>query len=336
MLDILRRRANTWIVKILFSVIIVVFVLFFGYSKMGSEQPNKEAVASVNGTIIGRGEMTMDLERMEAQYKQIFKDGIPDNMRSMMQQNTMSGLIQRHVLAQYANHNGISISDTELLEVIRNIPAFQSDGQFDPIGYTKQVLPYYRQKYHLNFETYLRNALLAEKVRDAILEQVTLTDNEAHEAFIQDKTKLSIDDYSVPATISESVTGESVANELIAELTAGKPVAKKVKELKVEKKPLSLSVSGLSQHFQQASTDQIATIASLTMKAPVLATPLHDGNSWHVLVLTAISEPTPADWEKEKETFTSDKLEKKKDRYFRDFIDQLMAKSEINTFVDGN
>jgi peptidyl-prolyl cis-trans isomerase D len=76
------------------------------------------------------------------QVRQNFGAGITDEMLKSLQQETqaLNQLIDRLLLKQAAARLDVRVADEELVRSIRGIPAFQSEGVFDPRRY-QQMLP---------------------------------------------------------------------------------------------------------------------------------------------------------------------------------------------------
>ena len=180
MLDLMRKKSQSWIVKSLFVVIILVFVFFFGYTQLSKDQgKHADTIAMVNTIPIMKGEFNLSYERMTDLYKQIYPNGVPANTTKMIEQSALSQLVNEKLLADYAHKNNIEISDEELYQKISAIPAFQQNGQFDPLYYKNTFLPYFKQRNGINFEKALKYELAADKVQEMLRKNIVITPDEA-------------------------------------------------------------------------------------------------------------------------------------------------------------
>jgi peptidyl-prolyl cis-trans isomerase D len=134
MLKLMRKKAQSWIIKVLFAVIIIVFVFFYGFSRRTGQ---RKVIAEVNGakitTGVFRGEYEKSLQSMIRLYQQIYGEQFNESMidRAMLGQRVLSDLIDETLLGQEAEELSLQVSPEEIQAAVRSIPAFQVDGQFD-------------------------------------------------------------------------------------------------------------------------------------------------------------------------------------------------------------
>lgn len=134
MMDNLRTAANSVVLKIIFGIIIVSFILtgVSGYLIGGSNN----YAAKVNGQEIGRTQfenaVASERNRMQQQLGDRFSElaGNENYMKAMRQQ-VLNRLIDEALLDQYARKLGLSISDEQVKQAIFQTQAFQSNGKFD-------------------------------------------------------------------------------------------------------------------------------------------------------------------------------------------------------------
>lgn len=139
MMDNLRTAANSLVIKIIFGIIIVSFILtgVSGYLIGGSAN----YAAKVNGQEISRGQfenaVASERNRQQQQLGEQFSvlAGNEGYMKQMRQQ-VLSRMIDEALMDQYAKHLGLGISDEQIKQVIFKEPAFQNNGKFDNARYT--------------------------------------------------------------------------------------------------------------------------------------------------------------------------------------------------------
>lgn len=134
MMDNLRTAANSVVLKIIFGIIIVSFILtgVSGYLIGGS----KNYAAKVNGQEIGRGQfenaVASERNRMQQQLGDQFSElAANENYMKTMRQQVLNRLIDESLLDQYARELGLSISDEQVKQAIFQTQAFQTNGKFD-------------------------------------------------------------------------------------------------------------------------------------------------------------------------------------------------------------
>ena len=142
MMDNLRTAANSLVLKIIFGIIIVSFILtgVSGYLIGGSSN----YAAKVNGQEISRGQFENafagERNRMQQQLGEQFSElAANEGYMKTLRQQTVNRLIDEALLDQYSRPLGLGISDEQVKKAIFATQAFQSNGKFDNSRYTAIV-----------------------------------------------------------------------------------------------------------------------------------------------------------------------------------------------------
>ena len=149
--------------------IALVFILQFGPGSRGCNAPLtpsvKDAAARVNGQEISLTEFRRAYGLRLDALRQRGGGDLPEALARQfgIPGRVLDELITTELLEQAAEAHGITVSDAELLDVIRKDPSFQKDGQFDPETYT-QVLQAYLRKTPPDYEASLRRRLAAGRL----------------------------------------------------------------------------------------------------------------------------------------------------------------------------
>lgn len=131
MLDVLRDNAQSWIVKVLFAAIVIVFV-FWG---VGSFTGDRDGVlAVVNDKPIKINDFVRAYETTVQSIREQNPDVTTDDLREMQfKQQIFNQLLNAELLQQKAQKLGLSVSASELQQEILSLPAFLTeDNRFDP------------------------------------------------------------------------------------------------------------------------------------------------------------------------------------------------------------
>jgi peptidyl-prolyl cis-trans isomerase D len=180
MLDLIRRNAQSWMVKVLFGLIVVVFV-FWGVGSFRSD--DSSIVAKVNDTpILARDYMQAYERTMKTIQQQ--NPGLkgPELQRLGVKQQVLNQLIDAQLIAEKARTWGITISPAELRAEIGSIPVFLNEtNRFDPERYLavlqeNQLTP---QRFEADFTT----SLLLEKMRAYVQSSSTVSESQAKDFF---------------------------------------------------------------------------------------------------------------------------------------------------------
>jgi len=105
--------------------------LFFGinYNFIGSSY-----AAKVNGEEIAMFEFDNAYRQQLAQYGE-FAGQLPENLRQMLKQNVLDGLIYDELVDQHVAESNYRITDEMVTEAIRSVPEFRVDGRFSKDAY---------------------------------------------------------------------------------------------------------------------------------------------------------------------------------------------------------
>jgi parvulin-like peptidyl-prolyl isomerase len=137
MLKLMRHHAKYFYV--LFFIVILSFI-FWGVGTVDqSERGN--IVAEVGKYKITGEEYGRAYDRMFDFYRDMYKEKFDDEMKKKLnlKEGVLYSLVDNRVLLIAAKENGVTITDDELNEAIRNEPAFMRDGSFDSQVYQNRL-----------------------------------------------------------------------------------------------------------------------------------------------------------------------------------------------------
>ena len=169
MLDQLRRHASSWVIKGTLSLIVVSFILFFGYTEFSSSILDQQRyIAFVGETGVPRRRFDITYEGSLDRMREGLKEEMPDKMTDFLRQNVLDQLIMRELLVQFAQELGMAVSDEEIAREIQTDKILFPDGNIDLAAYEEKFLPYYQQRYGEHYETSVKRQLLIEKVLELL------------------------------------------------------------------------------------------------------------------------------------------------------------------------
>ncbi|WP_031481358.1 peptidylprolyl isomerase [Maridesulfovibrio frigidus] len=195
MLDIMRQNAQGWGIKVLFGIIILVFIFAFGMS--GFDGNTDPVIAYVNEEPIP----TKEFRQIYRQTAEILREQNPNLDTEQLQspdfkKAILNQLINSKILEAEARRLGISISNSELYFEISRIPAFaNTEGKFDNSLYQRYLQG--RQMSAATFEKDMRNSNLIQKIQEYVTIPVRPTESQARELFNWAGEKAQIDYYYV-------------------------------------------------------------------------------------------------------------------------------------------
>ncbi len=195
MLDLIRKKQKSVIVKVVFWTIIAAFVgtIFLVWGK-GSDRSGQTSTvaATVNQTEISYEEFQSAYSNLYRLYQSIYRDQFTPALERQLglRQQALDSLIEQALLLQEADRIGLEVSKKELVDSIAEFPAFQENGVFNKDRYL-QVLNYQRMTPE-GFEAQQRQQLLAEKARQHLQEGVSVSDEEIEQEFRDQNEKINL------------------------------------------------------------------------------------------------------------------------------------------------
>lgn len=191
MLELIRQRAQSWGVRILFGLIIIVFVLYFGTGTM-RQAGKSSAVAYVGEHPISAQEFDTAARRAYESLRRQNPDVSREDLgRIHFQEQVLNQMINTLLVEQEAARLGLAVTPDEVRAAIAGVPAFQADRRFDPDRY-KAVLRE-AQTSPGEFEADMARQLLMDKVRRTLNLAVAISEPEARAAFDFAREQLRLD-----------------------------------------------------------------------------------------------------------------------------------------------
>ena len=161
MLKQMRQHAKYFYV--LFVIVILSFVLW-GVGTVDKSEKG-DIVAEVGKYKITSQDYWQAYDRIFKAYREVYKEKFDEEMQNKLKlkENVLSSLIANKVLLTAARENGVTVSDEELNEAIKNEPAFMKNGAFDSEVYQNR----------LRLSRLTPEAYESEKKQELIVEKMT-------------------------------------------------------------------------------------------------------------------------------------------------------------------
>ncbi|MBI4523781.1 MAG: SurA N-terminal domain-containing protein [Deltaproteobacteria bacterium] len=211
MLDFLRQRTRSWVIKFLLGIIVFVFVLWGVGSYM--REPGVEAVAHINGEEVSQSQFEAQYQKIIDVYRELFKGSLtPEMIKSLNLRSTVLGeLIQRKLLLQEARRLGLEVSDNDLMDAISQVPDFQVNGRFAKERYlqalrSKRLTPG-------QFELEQKELLTIQKLYDMIQVPVYITEAEVRDRYRLEQENVNF--YFLRLSASDFLTQVKIKEEEI-------------------------------------------------------------------------------------------------------------------------
>ena len=208
MLDIMRKKKNSIIIKIVFVIIVLSFIgtmfLVWGEGRSGMGGSTGYA-AKVDGRKITLEEYDKTYQRIRNVYQQIYGQSLPAEMEKTLglKKMALDTLIDNSLVTKEAKSMGIKVTKEEVADSIAALPTFQKDGAFSFDLY-QQLLKSNRMT-PKDFEAGQKSELTLKKARQTIKDKAAVTDADALAQFKKENDRI---DLEYVAYAPADVTGE--------------------------------------------------------------------------------------------------------------------------------
>ena len=217
MLDVLRRNASSWAIKIILSFIALTFI-WWGVGTYTERDRN--VAATVGGETITTIEFAEAVAGLEKTYREVYGPAFTPEMAKALdlKKQAMDSLVQRKILLMEAGRMGLTATDAEVRREIAAIPAFQQDGQFREELY-RSVLSQNRVS-TTEFEASKRTEITLRKIEGLLAAGALVPETEAKELFRVASRKVRL--LVVTADPEKAKTGAPDEGEIAAKYEQAK------------------------------------------------------------------------------------------------------------------
>ena len=130
MLQKIHDSFGRWVIIIILGLIAFTFI-FWGINRSDFSMTGAQFAAKVNGENIPLLEFDRALQQRQNQYQQIYRTELPEDVRRELRRAVIEQLVQDRTLKQRVEEQGYRASNERVSQAIRDIAAFQVDGEFN-------------------------------------------------------------------------------------------------------------------------------------------------------------------------------------------------------------
>lgn len=208
MLELMRKHAGSWIIKILLGAIAVAFALSWGVS---SYYGRATVAVKVNDEPITMTQLQEEHGRLSEEARRQLGAQF-DKLAQLLnlKERALNRLVDRTLLSQAATQLGVAVSDVEVRARVASMEAFSRDGHFD--------LPTYQRTLSRNrltpemFEGSLRGEMTMERLNYLVAGAAQITPLELDQALTQSLTQVQ----AAYLIVKPVITGVAVSQEELA------------------------------------------------------------------------------------------------------------------------
>ncbi|MCP3953336.1 MAG: hypothetical protein GY697_14125 [Desulfobacterales bacterium] len=190
MLDLMRKKAGTWMIKFILGVIIIVFT-FWGVGSWTAQKINR--VATIDGEPIPVETYRQAYGRLMDQLRRQFGSNLSEDLLKMLNvnQQALDQVIDQKLLRKEAHRLNFDVSKPELVAAIAGYPGFQVDGTFNRRRY--DALLTNNKMTPEAFEALQESTMLVEKVRRFVTGNAKVSDHEVREWYNWRNSEVNVD-----------------------------------------------------------------------------------------------------------------------------------------------
>ena len=195
MLDLIRKKQKTVLLKFVFWAIIAAFVgtIFLVWGR-GSDQGggDRTVAAIVNGTKIDMETFQQVYVNLYRTYQTIYGERFTPALEEKLQirRRAIEQLISEALLVQEGERLGVTVSQDQLVEAIAANSVFQTDGKFDKEKYLR-LLASQRMTPEL-FEAMQMERLKTLETRKRLMAGVQVAEEDIEKAFREQEEKVNL------------------------------------------------------------------------------------------------------------------------------------------------
>ena len=199
---------------------ILAVVLVFTLTACGDD----DAAATVNGEVIKKSELDVQMVKLEEQYPQMFEGADSEGRYLDFQQRLLDNMINNVLIRQAAEDMDIVISDADVDAQIEELKSgFQTDEQFE------QALEQAGMDVD-SLEEQVRDQLLTEQLLAELTSDVEISDEEIQEYYDANEAQFTEEAAVHAAHILFDIDDKATAETVLAEIQAGGDFAALAKE----------------------------------------------------------------------------------------------------------
>ncbi|HLA28766.1 MAG TPA: peptidylprolyl isomerase [Syntrophales bacterium] len=189
MLELMRRHARNWIMKLLLGIIIIVFIFYFG--SLG-ENDRADIIATLDGNAIFYVDFQREYQKLVDLLRERYGRNLTDEQLKELnlKEQAVDNLIKQAIVMKKAEELKIRASDAEVREAILSYPDFQRNGLFDQRIY-EHTLRLNRMSPD-NFEAQQRKILITKKLEELILSGVHVSEKEVFDLYRFQNEKINV------------------------------------------------------------------------------------------------------------------------------------------------
>ncbi len=125
-------QTQKWLAGVVLGALVLVFAAWGAYGIVDFSVGSSAYAAKVNGEKVGIKDAQEAWQRQQLDWQQRFGGELPPDIKSRLQDQLLEGMVRDAMLGKRSRELGYRVSDAQLHDYIRGIPAFQIEGKYSP------------------------------------------------------------------------------------------------------------------------------------------------------------------------------------------------------------
>lgn len=285
---------------------------------------DKDVAARVNGEVIKKSELDVQVEKLKEQYPQMFSGADGEGRLIDFKQRLLDNMINAVLIRQAADEAGIDVSDEDVATKIEELKAgFQSPEQFD------QALSQAGMDI-ATLEEQIRDQLITEQLIATLNEDTDVSDDEIAEYYETNKTQFNEQAAVHAAHILFDAADKATAEKVLAEVKGGGDFAALAKEY--SKDPQSAANGG---DLGWPTTPYVPEFeaAAAALEPGEISGLVETQFGWHIIKLIEKRENRQKTVEEVTDQIKQIIVQQRNADAYQKFLDGLREKAEIEILV---
>lgn len=304
--------------------VIVSLVLVAGLFLGVTGCSNKDVAAKVNGEVIKKSELDVQVEKLKEQYPQMFEGADGEGRLIDFKQRLLDNMINNLLIKQAAEDEGIKVTDDDVKKKIDELKAgFSTQEQFDQAlsqaGMDVKAL-----------ETQIRDQLVTEQLIATLNKDTKVSDKEIKEYYDKNKTQFAETAAVHAAHILFEKTDKATAEKVLAEVKAGGDFGALAK--KYSKDPAS-AANGVDLGWPTTPYVTEFQAAADKLKPGQISDLVETQFGWHIIKVIERREDRQKTLDEVKDQIKQIIVQQRNADAYQTFLDDLRAKAEIEILI---
>ena len=322
---------------LLINILVISSIVGCNVGNKSEDKKDKKVVAEVNDTQITNADvnkaMYHDIQTYTQQYGEDYEDEMGDELKEQ-KENVLNSLVLDEVVLALQDKFKVKFDKKDMNEYVEKTIDEFTEKLGSEYSFEEYIKSYgYTDK---SFKSYLKKQYKIEKIKEAMIGDVEVSDTEIEEYYNSNKSTYAVNPgaYVKQIVFKSDVTGEEDAKEARELILNGKTF-EEVAAMDKFKDDTVVEDLGYQQFEDNDNlvSDLINGFKDLSENQ--LSEPIKTNFGWHLLINTKIySEATTLDLNDVKDDIKKELKSQKSEEIYKDKVDKYQKELDIKIYND--